>query len=65
MVMKTFSVLAKINQSRLEGHLEEIIPFIEQCVKENNNDYMIYSLDVLKYSFKNTESSKHSVTAQM
>ena len=39
-VMKTFSVLAHISQKELENHLTLLIPYIEQCVKENNNDYI-------------------------
>mmetsp|Transcript_14247 Transcript_14247/g.24236 ORF Transcript_14247/g.24236 Transcript_14247/m.24236 type:complete len:168 (-) Transcript_14247:2106-2609(-) len=63
-VMKTFSVLAYMNQARLEHHLADLIPHIEQCVKENNNDYITYSLEVLKNAFGNVKPTKASLNAQ-
>ena len=33
-------------------------------MKENNNDYITYSLEVLKYAFKNSDPAEISSTAQ-
>ena len=54
-VMKTLSVLACILHQNLEEHLELIFPFIESSIRENNNDLITYSLNIMKYAFKNSD----------
>lgn len=58
--MKTFSVLAYINPSKVEAQISDLIPYIETCVTENNNDYINYSLEVIKHSFKSSENPSTS-----
>jgi cullin-associated NEDD8-dissociated protein 1 len=62
-VMKTFSVLSYINRVSLEAHLSDLLPFIEHCLGENNNDYITYSLEVLKHAFKSGDNLQRSSTA--
>jgi len=63
-VMKTFSVLAMVLQDKLEKYLPQIIPNIEQSIHENNNDLLTFSLSILQYTFRISESGGYSKTAQ-
>ena len=50
--MKTFSTLAMIVPDEMEKSLGSIIEYMEKSMDEGNNDLILYSLQIMKYTFR-------------
>lgn len=51
-IMKTFSTLAMIIPDEMEKSLGSIIEYMEKSMDEGNNDLILYSLQIMKYTFR-------------
>jgi hypothetical protein len=51
-IMKTFSTLAMIVPDEMEKSLGSIIEYMEKSMDEGNNDLILYSLQIMKYTFR-------------
>lgn len=51
-IMKTFSTLAMIVPDEMEKSMGSIIEYMEKSMDEGNNDLILYSLQIMKYTFR-------------
>lgn len=63
-IMRTFEILAPMMDTSFEKHFGEILPYVCSSIEESNNDLVLYSLQILKHAFRNTDPRLVSKIAQ-